>query len=157
MSDYHTFLVPYDFSDHARAALDAAVDLARRLEADIHLLHVVQPPSYSYAPYGTFAGAAVVLPPANLAEIKRGAQESLREIASRIEKPPGKVKVHVLESSSVVDAIQAMAEECGADLIVMGTHGRGGLAHVILGSVAERTLRHAPCPVLTVHAKPDAG
>ncbi len=152
MSDYHTIVVPYDFSEHARAALDTAVDLARRLQSDIHLIHIVQPPSYTYAPYGTFGGATAVLPPANLEQIKEGARGSLREVAGNISNPPGKVEVHVLEAPSIVGAIQTLSEELGADLIVMGTHGRGGLAHVFLGSVAERTIRDAPCPVLTVRA-----
>ena len=73
-------------------------------------------------------------------------------MASGVENPPGKVEAHVLEGSGIADMIIGAAEEHDADLIVMGTHGRTGLAHVFLGSVAERTLRRAPCPVLTVQA-----
>jgi nucleotide-binding universal stress UspA family protein len=86
----------------------------------------------------------------NLADIRDGAMQSLREIAAAIEETPGKVEVQVVEGGSITEMIRQSAENLGADLIIMGTHGRTGLAHVFLGSVAERTLRGAPCPVLTV-------
>jgi nucleotide-binding universal stress UspA family protein len=78
--------------------------------------------------------------------------QSLREIAAAIEGAPGKVEAHVVEGASIVEMIRQYAEEVGADLIIMGTHGRTGLAHVFLGSVTERTLRSSPCPVLAVQA-----
>ena len=148
MNNYRTIVVPYDFSDHARAALDTAVDLARRLESDLHLFHVVQLPVYTYP---DFQGAAAA-PEPDLVDVRNAAMASLREIAASIEGAPGKVEAHVLEGATIVEMIRQFAEELDADLIVMGTHGRTGLAHVFLGSVAERTLRSAPCPVLTVQA-----
>jgi nucleotide-binding universal stress UspA family protein len=149
MSNFQTIVVPYDFSDHARAALDTAVDLARRLESDLHLLHVVQLPAYTYP---AFQGVGAALP-MNLVEVRDGATQSLREIAAAIEGAPGKVEVQVVEGGSIAEMIRQSAEKLGADLIIMGTHGRTGLAHVFLGSVAERTLRGAPCPVLTVQGR----
>jgi nucleotide-binding universal stress UspA family protein len=151
MNDYRTFLIPYDFSEGAHAALFAAMDLARRLKADCHLLHVVQSVAYPAATAG--AGgliAAPSLPPPNLLEVRDSALESLGDVVSAIENPPGRVVPHVVEDGNVAGAICEMAAKLEADLIVMGTRGRTGLAHVFLGSVAERTLRHAPCPVLTV-------
>ena len=71
---------------------------------------------------------------------------------ARDDEAPGKVEAHVVEAAGIAEAICDAAETFGADLIVMGTHGRTGLAHVFLGSAAERTLRQAPCPVLTVRA-----
>ena len=147
MSDYRTFLVPYDFSAHSRAALFAATDLARRLGADLHLFHAVHTPAFAYGPYG-----AAAPPPMDLLEVRETVARSLLEVANGIVDAPGKVETHVVEGSGVADLIHRCAEQIGADLIVMGTHGRTGLAHVFLGSVAERTLRRAPCPVLTVQA-----
>jgi nucleotide-binding universal stress UspA family protein len=80
----------------------------------------------------------------------------LRELITKIEDLPVKVEPHVVEGTAISDAICDVAEKLDADLIVMGTHGRTGLAHVFLGSVAERTLRNACCPVLTLRA-PDEG
>ena len=154
MSDYRTFVVPYDFSAHARAALYAAVDLARRLSADLHLVHVVQPPSYAYG-FGVYGGGAVSAAAVDLAEVRDGAMKSLTEVAEGVAGFPGRIEAHVVEGIGVADLIRATAEKLGADLIVMGTHGRTGLAHVFLGSVAERTLRSAPCPVLTIQAPPE--
>lgn len=143
MSDFKTLLVPYDFSEHARVALAAAADLAQRLSSDLHLVNVVQTPIYAGA-YG-----AAVPPYIDMNELENAAGNALREAADALQLS-GSVTTHVVQSGQVSVAICDLAEELGVDLIVMGTHGRTGLAHVFLGSVAERTLRGAPCPVLTV-------
>lgn len=150
MSDYRTFVVPYDFSAHSRAALFAATDLARRLNADLHLVHVVQPPAFAYG-YGAY-GASAVPPPVDMPEVREGAEKALRDVAAGVENAPGKVEAHVFEGSGIAEVILQAAGDLDADLLVMGTHGRTGIAHAFLGSVAERTLRRAPCPVLTVQA-----
>jgi nucleotide-binding universal stress UspA family protein len=150
MSDYQNFVVPFDFSAHAGAALAAAKDLARRLDAKLHLLHVITPPIYAGA-YG-----ANVPPQIDMTQLREAVKRSLSEVADREGVPAGS-QTHVVEGTSIAISIQEFAEQCGADLIVMGTHGRTGLAHVFLGSVAERTLRHAPCPVLTVPVGDEAG
>jgi len=150
MAEFQTFVVPYDFSEHARAALQMACDLAKRFESSIHLLHVIQPPSLAYLAYGG-AGTTVSEPVAML-ELHQVAESALREVAAEAERVCADVEAHVVESPSIPDAIRELAEKVGADLIVMGTHGRTGLAHAFLGSVAERTLRRAPCAVLTVRA-----
>ncbi|MFT5526746.1 MAG: nucleotide-binding universal stress UspA family protein, partial [Pirellulaceae bacterium] len=92
----------------------------------------------------------------NMLDVRNGAAASLHDVASEIQKFPGKIDTHVLEGGKIDAEICDVAEKLDADLIVMGTHGRTGLAHVFLGSVAERTLRTAPCPVLTVKA-PEGG
>jgi nucleotide-binding universal stress UspA family protein len=155
MSDFRTFVVPYDFSEHARAALHVATDLARRLESDVHLVHVIQSPSLAYVAYGDYGTA--VSAPVDMLELREIATNSLRDVAAGIDGGSGKIELHVVEGTSVVDAIRESAQQLDADLIVMGTHGRTGLAHVFIGSVAERTLRRAPCPVLTVRAPEGAG
>lgn len=137
-------VVAYDFSEYASAALDAAVDLSRLFDAELHLLHVVQTPAYGY---GTDLSAAA---PMVFAEACEAGKQRLDEVAEAISDVPRGVESHALEGGPVAAAIDSFAERIEADLIVMGTHGRTGLAHALIGSVAERTLRRAPCPVLTV-------
>ena len=151
---FQTFVVPYDFSAHSREALRMATDLAQRFESEIHLVHVIQPPSLAYAAYGG-PGTPAPAPPFDTLELQRIAESALRDVAVEIEHDGSRVHMHVIESPGIPDAIHEVAAKVGADLIVMGTHGRTGLAHVFLGSVAERTLRRAPCAVLTVQAPPD--
>jgi len=148
MPDYRTLLVPHDFSIHAEAALDVAVDLARRLHSDLHLVHVLQRSSYVYA-YPSLAGGPIQ-PPIDMLALRDGITNALLGVAARVESL--QPKVQVVEGERVDDALVELAAKLGVDLIVMGTHGRTGLAHVFVGSVAERTLRRAPCPVLTVRA-----
>lgn len=148
MSDYQSFLVPYDFSDHARSALDVAVDLAGRLGARIHLLHVVQPPTYAYP--GIAGGIG---PTIDLREVRQSASQALAEVVGRVAAGSSvAIEPHVVEGLTIPETIHELARQVDADLIVMGTHGRTGLAHAFLGSVAERTLRGAPAPVLSVQA-----
>jgi len=148
MSDYRTFVVPYDFSPHSAAALYTATDLARRLNAGIHLVHAIQTPIYAYG----YGGASAPPPVIDMEKVQESALGSLREVAAKIRDFPGTVDLHVVEGAGLADTLCQLAEKLDADLIVMGTHGRTGLSHVFLGSVAERTLRRAPCPVLTVQA-----
>ena len=88
----------------------------------------------------------------DIASIHESIRKSLLAVVDEITDPPGEIHCHVVEGTGIADAIRESAEKLGADLIVMGTHGRTGLAHVFLGSVAERTLRNAHCPVLVVQA-----
>ncbi len=147
---FQTFVVPHDFSEHSRAALQMAIDLAQRFESDLHVVHVIQPLTLAYAAYGGPGTAAPA--PVGMLELREIAESALSEVAASIESECARVQTHVVESASIPDAICDVARKVGADLIVMGTHGRTGLAHAFLGSVAERTLRRAPCPVLTVQA-----
>lgn len=160
---YRSLLVPYDFSQHAREALDTAIELAVALGgAVVHLLHVIRTPVYAYAGYVGYPGSTVpasletVPPPLDMSDVRASAEKSLDEVREVIkgldESSKVPIETHVLEHTVIDRAICQMAEQLDADLIVMGTHGRTGLAHVFLGSVAERTLRRAPCPVLTVHS-----
>jgi nucleotide-binding universal stress UspA family protein len=146
--EYRTFVVAYDFSEHARAALDTAADLARRLGADLHLVYVLHLPAYahSFAP----AGGAMTPLPLDVVQLREDALRSLHEVVAKVENLPERVEFHLVEGTAIANSICDVAETVEADLIVMGTHGRTGLAHVFLGSVAERTLRNAHCPVLTV-------
>jgi nucleotide-binding universal stress UspA family protein len=139
-TEYRTLLVPFDFSSHAEAALETALDLSERFGAELHLLHVIHAPVYATAGYD---GVPLDVPQ----DIQRGVRESLARVANASGR---NVRAHVVDGASVAERIADCARQLGVDLIVMGTHGRSGIARAFLGSVAERTLRNAPCPVLTV-------
>jgi nucleotide-binding universal stress UspA family protein len=153
MTNYKTLVVPFDFSAHSRSALATAVDLATKLGSDLHLVHVIQPPSYAYA-YGYVGGMAGISgqPPIDMARIREDVVKALNEVCRSVEGFRGKIEAHVVESSAIASAICESARDLDASMIVMGTHGRTGLAHAFLGSVAERTLRGAACPVLTIQS-----
>lgn len=153
MTGYDTFLVPYDFSEHSREALHTALDLAERLEADVHVLHVLQVLGHLYGHGGPAAAAAPLA--VDLTEVRAGVLAALRDVAAESARPSVTPTPQVVDGVSVAEVIVDVATDLGADLIVMGTHGRTGLAHVFLGSVAERTLRRATCPVMTVRAADD--
>lgn len=141
-------LVPVDFSTSAVKALDYAVHLAAVLGGgvEITLLHVVEPVYYS-APDIT-GGAATM---AELfEEQRRQARVQLRRLEERYAKAGVSVRA-VLQAGTAYQAIADTAERLKTDLIVIGTHGRTGLSHLLMGSVAERVVRTAPCPVLTVN------
>jgi universal stress protein A len=147
LARFQTFLVPHDFSEDAEAALDAAIELARRLGAELHLLHAYQQPVDVLSPYG-------VAVPANIGpELRAAALARLRKIAEPISGL--RCEAHAVEGPAAI-VIAEQAQALGADLVVMGTHGRTGLRHLLLGSVAERTVRAAHCPVLTVKAPASA-
>jgi universal stress protein A len=150
VSDYRVIVVPYDFSDHARVALDEAAKLARQTGGGLHLVHILLSPIYTYS-FAYAPEAAAVVPPIDMTEVREGAMKSLRDLAAEVDVPGG-VEAHVFEGASISESLRECVVDLKGDLIVMGTHGRTGLAHAFLGSVAERTLRTAPCPVLTVRA-----
>lgn len=143
-------LVPYDFSSHSDAALRRALALARPTRARLHLLHAFGVPIAGLSPY------EMVVPTGVWDAIREGAAQSLEEIRRDLAKQGVEADVEV-SARLPVEAILAGVEETGADLISMGTRGRTGLKHVLLGSVAERTLRQARCPVLAVKADDPGG
>ena len=147
MNSIRTIVVPYDFSVDAQQALEYALELARKFDADLHLLHVVHAPAYAY-------GSEMLTTSVYVFEPEDYAQERLDEVAAAIIDAPGKVETHVIRGGQIAIAIDALADQLHADLIVMSTHGRTGLAHALVGSVAERTIRRAPCPVLTIRGHP---
>lgn len=94
-------------------------------------------------------------PTVDMGAWEKDARAHLEGVAGAIEGAAGGVGVHVIRSHAPARGICDAAREIGADWIVMGTHGRTGLAHVFLGSVTERTLRDAPCPVISTRAEED--
>jgi nucleotide-binding universal stress UspA family protein len=138
-----TILVPTDFSDCSEAAVKYGYALAETFGATIHLLNVVQDP---YAmPWAADAFAAPI--GHMLSDWEAQANRRLVDTVPAASSAPTVLKTLV---GSPYSAIVRYAEQHHVDLIVLGTHGRGPLGHMLLGSVAERVVRTAPCPVLTV-------
>ena len=135
-------LVPIDFSDCAKKALRYAIPLAKEHEAAITLLYVV-PPDYAVGEYGGIAYAALH------DEARATGERDLAALA--IDEVRGEVPAEtVVRSGSPAFEIVETAKTLPADVIVISTHGRTGLKHVLLGSVTEHLVRRAPCPVLVV-------
>lgn len=138
-------LVPVDFSQHSHEAIRWAVDLARRYDpASLTLAHVNQP-----IPWPTSPDGLPVLT-ADLMTRLRADLEAALEGARREAAAGGVVVDTKLLDGVPATEIVELARRGGFDLIVMGTHGRTGIKHAILGSVAEKVVRRAPCPVLAV-------
>ncbi len=142
----HTILVATDFSEPAGTAVTYACTLAERLGGTVHVLHVV--PDVSSLPWTAEAYGA--RREELTAEMQRGAGERLERVLSAEDRERCGATLHVREGRSVFVEIVRYAREQNVDLIVVGTHGRGAVAHALLGSVAEQVVRMAPCPVLTV-------
>jgi nucleotide-binding universal stress UspA family protein len=148
MTVINRILVPTDFSAYADRAAEYAITLAQRFNADIELLHVVEDP---FAGGGW--GSEVYL-----ADIDGIRERAMTDATTRLEACRAALLAHTVPITATVrmgrppKTILEHADAVHADLIVMGTRGRTGLAHMIAGSVAERVVRTAPCPVLTVGA-----
>jgi len=151
MRPIETILVPVDFSDCSWLALEYAASLAGRLGARVHVLHAWEAPEAMLpaANESVYSGQLVVL-------AERFASSRLSELvqAARIKGLP--IDGSFLEMGSPWRSIVNIAGERHYDLIVLGTHGRKGLSHALLGSVAEKVVRCAPCPVLTVHGRSES-
>mgnify|MGYP001558299558 CR=1 FL=1 len=143
-----TILVPTDFSDASAAALGYARALAEAFGSTLHLLHVVQDPYVQ-----PWAAEAFGVSLAGVLE--RWEQDALAQLDALV--PEAERQAHPVQSATRVGhpfvEILNYAAEHHVDLIVMGTHGRGAVAHMLLGSVTEKVIRKAPCPVLTVRPK----
>jgi universal stress protein A len=133
-------LVPTDFSRSSELALEYADGLAHQFGASLHLLRVVNRPLLVE---GLAAEAYMSEAPALGSDMVRDAEGRLRDLA------PDAASTDVVFGYAA-KAIVDCASRLGVDLIVMGSHGRTGIAHLMLGSVAEAVVRSAPCPVLTV-------
>jgi len=143
MISLKTILVPSDFSNCSDEAWQYGLELARRFGASLHVLHVVQDP---VAQPWSVEGLSMPLIEA-VEEWQKQARARLDAAVPDADRP--RVTVAVTVGTPYAE-ILAYAEAHVADLIVMGTHGRGGMTHMLLGSIAERIVRRAPCPVLTV-------
>jgi nucleotide-binding universal stress UspA family protein len=143
---FNRILVPTDFSPPSDAALEYARILAAKFGSSLQLLHVIDEPNASsafvadgYAP--------------NTENIRQGMLMQARERLAQVIKVAERTHIRVTADAVIgmpASAIVDYAAATGTSLVVMGTHGRTGLAHLLMGSVAEHVVRTAPCPVLTV-------
>jgi universal stress protein A len=138
-------LLPTDFSEFSAAARMYACAFADQFQADLHVLHVIQ----DLAPLVPEPGAALAPPVDYLRELELNAQAMLERVIDP-QWSAGKTIVRAVRQGPPFLEIVRYAQEANIDLIVMGTHGRSALAHMLMGSVAEKVVRKAPCPVLTV-------
>jgi universal stress protein A len=138
-------LAPTDFSTHSEQAVRFACGLAERLGAELYLVHVLS----EIIPAGPDPLLMPVMPPQFYQENEERAKETLQKLLQPAWGKPSSM-VTAVQWGSPVEAIVDYAGEQAIDLIVIATHGRTGLSHVLLGSVAERIVREAPCPVLTI-------
>jgi nucleotide-binding universal stress UspA family protein len=144
MIELKRILVPTDFSKHSLNAMKYAAAFADKFKAELYLLHVVQDLTL-FLPDAISGTPPYVPPPEQM-------MSAVRDSLDRLAKEQlDKLTVHrfVREGSPFFEIISC-AKENNVDLIIMGTHGRGMLAHMLMGSVAEKVVRKAPCPVLTV-------
>lgn len=142
-----TILVATDFGETSTAALEYGRELARRFGATLHLLHVADD-------IATRAMTASGLPcdvSSLQAEVEAAARGQLEAAVTDEDRRDLHAQVFLLTSALTAPTIVSYARDAHIDLIVIGTHGRGPVAHLFLGSVAERVVRTAPCPVLSVH------
>jgi universal stress protein A len=142
MLQFKKILCPIDFQQNSLFALRLGSELAQECKATLYLLHVVAMPP----------GPEVALP---FGKMEAAARTRLEQLARRKVNGKARYEVKVMMGDPGLEVLQ-VAKRLGVDLIVMATHGRKGLRRLVLGSVAERVVREAPCPVLTVKPKTPA-
>ena len=149
MPDIRRILCATDFSGASKHAYEYAVDLAAKLGAAVSVIHAYQIPAY------TLPDGMVEVPVEVEASVRERLDQQLKEFSRSIDTKGVKVDVHLLDGVPYVEITHA-ARELKADLVVIGTHGRTGLAHLLLGSVAERVVRTCEAPVLTIRSSGNA-
>ncbi|MBL8851930.1 MAG: universal stress protein [Planctomycetaceae bacterium] len=147
-------LFPTDFSPATDGAREMAIELARQFDAELHLLHIMEDLAARLPEFGM--GLAL---PAFVADsqsrLKDYERQAIAQLTAITPDGTGKLRraVIAIKEGRTFEQVNEYAKSHQIDLIVMGTHGRSGLAHVLMGSVAERVVQHAACPVLTVRPK----
>jgi universal stress protein A len=145
---YQKILVPIDFSDHSKSTVSYAMRFASRYKSIVYLLHVFQVPDYAMASCASQRKHyAKVQSQVHAAELQ--ARENLESFALQLSNLGIKVEPH-FRVGYPFDEIVLTANHFDVDLIVIGSHGRGGISRLLVGSTAERVVEHARCPVLVV-------
>ena len=152
MLDFKKILVPTDFSAASRQAIPYARELARLHGGEVVLVHVIEVPHYPTL----FEGTAMVVPPLD-ESLRAELNRQLEDIARTELRDQGVRARVVVRDGSPRHELCACARDERVDLLVIATHGYTGLRHVFLGSTTEQVVREAPCPVLTVRARAEAG
>ncbi|WP_437904562.1 universal stress protein [Sorangium sp. So ce327] len=140
-----TLLLAHDFNATSEIALDTAIELARKLSAKLVVAHVYSVPVYSFP-----EGSSLIPSAEDAARIADAAQRSLDQVLERRRATPGVEISGVLRAGVPDEEICRLADEIGAEMIVIGTHARGAVARALLGSVAQRVVRSAKVPVLSI-------
>ncbi|HVN95301.1 MAG TPA: universal stress protein [Syntrophorhabdaceae bacterium] len=139
-------LCAVDFSEFTDQIVGYAVNIAKKFDAALHMIHVIPNLTY-YTPYESF------LTPENLVAVEKnmekGVDKDFDKIIKKIDIPVKKTVRTGITFVEIIDYVKAES----IDLIVMGTHGRSGIEHILIGSVAEKVVRKSPCPVLTIRPK----
>jgi nucleotide-binding universal stress UspA family protein len=135
-------LVPLDFGESSKRALDLAVEFAKKFDATLTLMHGFEVPIYAYSGLGTTTVDYFV--PIEEAA-RKCLEDALRDLNGRLQG-----SVALFKRGVPWEQILLASEETRADLVVMGTHGRQGLSRALIGSIAEKVVRLSPVPVLTV-------
>jgi len=144
-------LVPTDFSEESYNAVRQALELARQFGSDVLLVHVIEP-IHPY-PVTGLSSYPMDLPPDPIFEMRGEAGKLLEQLKLEAKTKAGISLETMLRVGRAYDQIVQTARNSDVDLIVISTHGYTGLKHVLLGSTAERVVRHAPCPVMVVRAR----
>jgi len=143
---FKKILCPVDFSEFTDEILAYAVSIAKRFDSELHLIHVIPNLNY-FTPYESF------LTPENLVAIERNIEgevgKDFDKITKKLDLPFKRIVKTGVTFVEIIDYIKGQ----DIDLVVMGTHGRSGIEHILIGSVAEKVVRKSPCPVLTVRPK----
>ena len=153
MLQIRSILAPTDFSRHSERAVRLACDMAERFGADLHLLHILPD---VIVPVGPDPALITTVPPEYYADTEAQSMTSLEKVVQPGWGQPASVD-YAVRWGDAVEAIVGYATEHGIDLVVVATHGRTGLSHMLLGSVAEKIVRTAPCPVLTIRERGEDG
>ncbi|OPY00542.1 MAG: hypothetical protein A4E61_01982 [Syntrophorhabdus sp. PtaB.Bin184] len=143
---FKKILCPVDFSEFTKDVITCAADISKQYGAELHVLHVIPNLTY-FTPYESF------LTPENLVAMEKNIQD---EVDRDFKKVLGEVGIDVRKvvrtGVAFVEIIDYAKTE-GIDLIVMGTHGRSGIEHILIGNVAEKVVRKSPCPVMTIRPR----
>ncbi len=143
METFHRILLATDFSEPSACASELAVLMAKTFGATLDVLHVLESEILAVSDGLTY------LPPNYFEEIEKRAAEQLEAVIPRADRDKLSVNLVMRKGSPFLEIIR-YARDQKMDLIVLGTHGRGALTHALMGNVAEKVVRKAPCPVLTI-------
>ncbi len=137
-------LTPTDFSEFSTHAFRYGCEFAKRFDAELHLLHIIDELMTLPDPLGA------PVPDSQIRDMQHSAETAMQNLLDDDRLKGVNVAAHVIQIGAPFVSILEYARENEIDMIVMGTHGRTGLAHMMIGSTAERIVRKSPCPVLTV-------
>lgn len=142
--DIKKVLVPIDFSDYSKSALKYAVNFCKKFDAEIILIYVIEPVIYP----PDFSMGQIAIPSVN-AEWDERAKQELEKLAKSDITKDARIKTIIKTGKPFIEVIET-AGELDVDLIIIATHGHSGVEHILFGSTAEKVVRKAPCPVLTL-------